>query len=112
MINGISITTNEAGYEQVSINGTLSGGGPYVNVLAIRADLDAGQQTTYDDFLGLLQDKAYSTITNTVPMCSFDRITSVVVTEDAIDLDYNTMSAGDKTKVDAFVTLIDVLTTE
>jgi hypothetical protein len=104
MIKGISNTI--AGFEQIYALGCLVVDTDQIELLMTRADLDAGQQTTYDNFIGLGNDKNWFNIDNTTCMLSFDRLTSTATVEDTEDLDYDAMSAPDKAKVDAFVQLI------
>lgn len=109
MINGISLNTNEVGFEQIYVTGLLEGGQENVESLIVRDNLNAGQQTVYDDFVALIEDKMSLTIDNTLCAMSIDRITSVAITEDAVDLDYATLGAN-QAKVDAFCQLVADLT--
>lgn len=111
MINTISQNTNEANFEQAYVSGCLEEGGSHVSVIIERANLDAGQQTTYDDFIALGQDKSYFNIDNTTCLLSIDRMTSVAISTDTEALDHAAMSGADQSKVDAFCSLIETLTT-
>ena len=106
MIYGVAQYTNEAGFEQLLVVGCPDGSSDGNDLRIERANLDAGQQTTYDDFIGLAQGKAYMTVANTTCKLSYDRITSAAVSEDTEDLDYATMSTPDKAKLNAFIQLV------
>jgi len=111
MINGISNTTSEPNFEQTYISGCLEEGGSHISLILLRADLDAGQQTIYDEFLALGQDNSYFNVDNTVCMLAFDRFTSSAITEGEVVIDYDTADPADKTKVDSFVSMVGDLAT-
>jgi len=112
MINGISNTTTEPNFEQTYVSGCLEEGGSHISLILLRADLDAGQQTIYDEFLALGLDNTYFNVDNTECMLAFDRFTSSAITiDEETIIDYDTADPADKTKVDDFVTLVGTLTT-
>jgi len=110
MINGISITTNEPSFEQIYASGCFDEETNHINALMVRADLDAGQQAIYDNFIGLAAGNVYFNIDNTTCLLALDRFTSEATVEGTIELDYATMSAPDKLKVDEFVNMAHALT--
>lgn len=73
-----------------------------------RADLDTSQQTTYDNFVGLLGATQENEITNTICMMSINRGTSLAITDDATTTqDYSSdFDATQQGYVDAFLQLV------
>jgi len=105
MIEGINTTAQEAGIEQTLVTGTLESGGGNVFVEIVRADLTIEEQGTYDEFIGLSQNKSRVLISNTDSETSYDRMTSAIIVEDTLELDYVTMTPTNKLKVDNFIAL-------
>lgn len=107
MFTIISQNTTEANVEHMVID--LCNDPQHIDSsfsVIIRADLDAGQQATYDDFITLLGTNTFFEILNGPCRFAADRASSSPVTESTEgSLDYATASAADKAKIDAIVQL-------
>jgi hypothetical protein len=72
-----------------------------------KEDLLLEQQVVHDEFMNILGANIVIQITNLPRMMSIDRMHLGIPSEmtEITELDYNTMSVGDKAKVDAYIDL-------
>jgi hypothetical protein len=85
--------------------------GNIVETLLVKADLIPADETIYNDYNSLFTDNCFSAIVNTTVELDMDCFQPIVIIEGTDDLDYSTMSASDKAKVDAFTDLVERLNT-
>jgi hypothetical protein len=108
MIKVFNLPSEEVNIEMITVACEETMGTPPCFIVHIdRADLDAGQQATYDNFIGLFGGTYEDEISNTVQMMSIDRATSSALVEGKTDKDYSVdFDATQQGYVDAFLQLI------
>lgn len=108
MITINNLTTDQAATDSALAVGCIDHGNPgtTTTVGVNFSELNTTQQNVYADFFALGGGKAYVNIAYHC-VIGIDHITSEVVILDTLELDYNTMSIEDKSKVDAFVDLMN-----
>jgi citrate lyase gamma subunit len=105
MVTATSVTTDLPGIEHIAIAGTDDNGNIFTSLL-MRENLDASDQTIYDNAIALFGDNYNLTIDNTLSELSIDRMTSTVIdlgTSEVVD--YSALSEADKDKLRDFLTL-------
>jgi hypothetical protein len=102
-----SIKHTEATLDQKYVFGFVNG--EFVEAILVRADLDPADQVIYDDYNSLFTDNCFGNILNTPNELDMDCFQPDAVIEGTDDLDYATMSAGDKAKVDALALMVERL---
>jgi hypothetical protein len=104
----MTLPSDEANIEMVSVACEETAGAAPCFISHIeRADLDAAQQQTYDNFMGLLGGTWEEEITNCTPMLAIDRATSSALVEGKTTQDYSVdFDATQKGYVDAFLQLV------
>jgi hypothetical protein len=99
MVVATSVTTDLPNIEHLSIAGKDDNGDIFTALL-MRENLDAGDQTTYDNAIGLFGNNYLLTINNTLSELTVDRVTSTVMDMEGEEtVDFNGYTEANKQKL-------------
>jgi hypothetical protein len=114
MITINNMTTDIAGIDNCLAMGCIDHANPEISKIVsfLFSELTSDQQGVYASFFSLGDGRSWISIKNYDCVISIDHITSEVLVEEALELDYNSMSDADRIKIDAFRDMMESIIIE
>lgn len=109
MILGFSNTVTVPDIEELSVSGKLTAESTYIQLYVKYSDLTPAQKTVYTNGLAVISGKYFTEVSNTEAELSIDRMTSVVLEEGTNSVDFESLTATKKNKLNALFSLFSEL---